>query len=142
VQIAGVEVSGLVATNNNIQFVMPDVQHGQQDLVVLFSYGALTVQEALACQERKQPVFSSWTTKVSDSPVKIYARDIEGIGKVSIFLNGLELAGFRAVNNQDQKLRVLDGAPYLVRTVSLRNGKNQVQVLVDGKTAWSTELIR
>jgi hypothetical protein len=92
VQIAGVEVSGLVATNNNIQFVMPDVQIGQQDLVALSSYGALTVQGALLVQERKQPVFSSWTKKVSDSPVKICVRDIVGIGKVSILLNGLELA--------------------------------------------------
>jgi hypothetical protein len=92
VQIAGVEVSGLVATNNNIQFVMPDVQLGQQDLVVLFSYGALTVQGALLVQERQQPVFSSWTKKISDSQVKLYAKNIVGVGKVQFFFNGKEIA--------------------------------------------------
>jgi hypothetical protein len=135
-QIAGVEVSGLVATSNSIQFLMPDVQIAQQDLVALSSYGALTVQGALVVQERQQPVFSSWTKKVSDSQVKLYAKNVVGAGKVQFFFNGKEIAWVRAIDATDPKLRIAAGSDDLVRTVELNDGKNRFEIKLNGVRVW------
>jgi hypothetical protein len=95
---------------------------------------------AFSDEPEDMPAF--YARQVSETQVKIYAKDIVGIGKVSLKLNGRELGWVRATSNQDRKLRIIDGTAYLVRTGSLRAGSNQIQVLVDGKVAWSTRLSR
>jgi hypothetical protein len=93
-----------------------------------------------ADEPEDMPAF--YARQVSETQVKIYAKDIVGIGKVSLKLNGRELGWVRATSDQDRKLRIIDGTAYLVRTGTLRVGANQIQVLVDGKVAWSTQLAR
>ena len=77
-----------------------------------------------------------FTSKVSDSQVKIYAKDIVGVGKVSFVVDGKEIAWVRAQNNEDKKLRLVGETPYLVRTVDLEPGKNRIEILVEGRRAW------
>jgi hypothetical protein len=109
-------------------------------ILVLLMCSLLVAPPSFADEPEDMPAF--YAKQVSETQVKIYAKDIVGIGKVSLKLNGRELGWVRATSNQDRKLRIIDGTAYLVRTGSLRAGSNQIQVLVDGKVAWSTRLSR
>jgi hypothetical protein len=109
-------------------------------ILVLLICSLLVSPASFADEPEDMPAF--YAKQVSATQVKIYAKDIVGIGKVSLKLNGRELGWVRATSNQDRKLRLIDGTAYLVRTGSLRAGSNQIQVLVDGKVAWSTRLSR
>jgi hypothetical protein len=75
-----------------------------------------------------------WPKKLSDNSIKLYAKNIVGVGKVQFFLNGKEIAWVRAVDETDPKLRKANGFNYLVRTVNLKAGmKNAVEIYVDGE---------
>lgn len=77
-----------------------------------------------------------FTKKISDTQVKVYAKDIVGIGKVQFFVGDREIAWVRATDSEDPKLRTYKGVPYLVRTVILEPGKNRIEIKVDGGRAW------
>lgn len=89
----------------------------------------------------------TWTKRLAGgTQAKLYAKSVIGQGKVSLRLNGKEIAWVRAVDETDPKLRVvtsgpMTGANYLVRTVNLQKGKNVLEVYVDGvrltRTAYS-----
>lgn len=75
-----------------------------------------------------------WPKKLTDNSIKLYAKNIVGVGKVQFFLNGKEIAWVRAVDETDPKLRKANGFNYLVRTVNLKAGqKNAVEIYVDGE---------
>ena len=75
-----------------------------------------------------------WPKKLTDSSVKLYAKNIVGAGKVQFFLNGKEVAWVRAADANDPKLRTANGFQYLVRTVTLKAGmKNVLEIYVDGE---------
>ena len=114
---------------------------GPKDLVITSSAGTLTVQDALtvsaAVEDSSEPVSAvsakGWTKKLNDSSVKIYAKDVVGVGKVQIFFKGKEIAWVRATSAGDTKLRTANGAHFLVRTVELVKGqKNILEVHLDG----------
>jgi hypothetical protein len=68
----------------------------------------------------------------------MYARDVIGAGKVTLRVNGREIAWVRAVDATDPKLNLgpaglKDG---LVRTITLAPGKNALEIFVDGTRIW------
>lgn len=78
-----------------------------------------------------------WTKRNGDN-VKIYAKNIIGLGKVQFFVNGEEIAWIRAADRTDPKLRVITeghmkGASYLVRDKDLSPGKNVFEIYLDGE---------
>lgn len=79
-----------------------------------------------------------WTKLQQDGTVKIYAKDIVGIGKVQFFHNNQEVAWVRAVEATDPKLLKANGAHYMVRTRELVAGKNSFEIYVDGARVWRT----
>jgi hypothetical protein len=83
----------------------------------------------------------AWTKLQSDGTVKMYAKNIVGIGKVQFFHNGGEIAWVRAADALNPKLREANGAYYLVRTRDLLEGKNVFEIYIDGervrRTAYS-----
>ena len=89
---------------------------------------------ALADEPSDVPAF--FTKKVSQNQIKIYAKDIVGIGKVQFMVNEREIAWVRAESASDPKLRIENSFPYLVRTVTLSPGKNRIEIRVDGGRAW------
>lgn len=103
-------------------------------VVVIGLVLGLFAQPALADEPLGGPAF--FTTKVSETEVKIYAKDIVGVGKVSFVANGKEIAWVRAQTPGDSKLRIQNSIPYLVRTVKLLPGKNRIEILVEGMRAW------
>lgn len=78
-----------------------------------------------------------WTKRNGDN-VKLYAKNIIGLGKVQFFMNGEEIAWIRAEDKTDPKLRVITeghmkGATYLVRDRDLPLGKNVFEIYLDGE---------
>jgi hypothetical protein len=74
---------------------------------------------------------------MGDGTAKVWVFDVVGAGKVQIFVNGKEIAWVNATDASDPKL--FNG--YLVRTIELAEGKNIIEVFVDGervrRTAYS-----
>ena len=140
--VTAVEVQGLVVEVNlvgdSLQFVLPaGLTSGRTDLVVISSFGRLTVQGALNIAEGNQSRFASWTKNLGSGDVKMYAKNIVGAGKVQFMLNGQEIAWVRAESISDPKLREANGSHYMVRAVELVQGqKNVLEIYVDGVRAW------
>jgi hypothetical protein len=84
---------------------------------------------------------TAWTKLQADGTAKMYAKNIVGAGKVQFFHNNKEIAWVRAADALNPKLRSAFGAFYLVRTVKLVDGKNVLEVYIDGervrRTAYS-----
>jgi hypothetical protein len=140
--VSSVSIAGLTATvevvAGAILFTIPlGLEAGVYDLRVVSGFGVLVVQDALSVSAGA-PVLSSLpqasSKKISDSEVKVYAKNLVGAGKVQYFVNGLEVAWVRAADSTDPKLRSANGAYYLVRTVELVAGqKNVIEIYVDGE---------
>ena len=94
----------------------------------------LLAPAALADEPADVPAF--FTKKISATQVKVYAKDIVGIGKVQFMVNEQEIAWVRAKSRDDPKLRIENSYPYLVRTVTLSPGKNRIEIRVEGGRAW------
>ena len=94
----------------------------------------LLAPAALADEPADVPAF--FTKKISATQVKVYAKDIVGIGKVQFIVNEREIAWVRAESRGDPKLRIENSYPYLVRTVTLSPGKNRIEIRVEGGRAW------
>jgi hypothetical protein len=82
-----------------------------------------------------------FTKRLSDTEVKIYAKNPVSVGKVQFKVNGRELAWVRAATPSDPKLRLarVNGelVPYLVRTVTLTRGqKSAIEIFVADRRAW------
>jgi large subunit ribosomal protein L40e len=130
-RVAGVEVEGLVVTETELSFIVPNAETGMQSMLVSSAFGLLSVQDALRVLPRVL-VASYWTKKLSDSQVKLYAKNVVGVGKVQFFFNGKEIAWVRAIDATDPKLRTAAGSDYLVRTVNLvAEQKNTIEVFVE-----------
>ena len=110
------------------------------DLVINSSSGTLTHQDAFDIPARTCVDDSStgtWTKNLGSGEVQMNAKNIVGAGKVQFVLNGQEIAWVRATSAADSKLRIANGASYLVRTVDLVEGqKNVLEIYVDGVRAW------
>lgn len=120
-------------------FVVPnDVKPGTFDLGLKGAFGQLTVLAGVKVtsdSSSSQAAVVVWTKKLDDNSAKIYAKNLIGAGKVQFFLNGKEIAWVRAVDGTDPKLRKSNGSSYLVRTVEFADGKNVLEVYVDGVRA-------
>lgn len=141
-QVSSVSISGKSAvatcTDTSCSFTVPaGVSAGLQDLVLLGSHGVLTIQGGIRIElvaAAEEIAVNGWTKKISDSEVKVYAKNLVGAGKVQYFLNGKEVAWVRAADQSDPKLRFANGASYLVRTLTLVEGqKNVIEIHVDGE---------
>jgi hypothetical protein len=116
-----------------------------QDLIAFGSFGSLRVQDAVTTTGLGSLDIEGlkiWTKKISDTQVKIYAKNIVGAGKVQFMFNGREIAWVRAADTANPKLRFAKGFYYLVRTVDLVPGqKNVIEGYVNGerlrRTAYS-----
>ena len=118
------------------------LEPGLKHLVITASTGVLTFRDAFAvfagAEDSQEPASSmalkSWTKKLTDSTVKLYAKNIVRAGKIQFMLNGVEIAWVRATSAEDSKLRTGNGFHYLIRKVDLVKGQKTVfEVYLDGK---------
>ena len=139
-QVTSVSIAGLTATATcteaSCSFVLPaGLGAGTFDLVLVGSHGALSIANAVTVTMDvvTSTEVRAWTKRISDTEVKVYAKDIVGSGKVQFMLGGKEIAWVNAVDETDTKLSFANGFSYLVRTVDLAPGKNRFEILVDGE---------
>ncbi len=135
VEIDGLDCAASVNSDIELDITVPtSLAAGTYDLVVTSSSGKLTVQDGIRVSADSvaplagQDVRPSAKKNELSGEVKVRVFDVVGAGKVQIFVNGKEIAWVNATDAADSKL--FDG--YLVRTVSLVEGKTAIEVFVDG----------
>lgn len=128
IKVGGREVTGLVASSSTLSFTVPQLAAGTYNLEITFAGGEVSVQRALVVNGEP----AVWTKRISNSQAKIYAKNVVGAGKVQFFLNGKEVAWVNAADSRDPKLSSANGFSYLVRTANLKDGKNVLEIKVDG----------
>lgn len=146
--VVGITIDGFVAeissqTHTSLTILIPaGMEPGVKSLDIASSFGTVTMEDMLRLLEPSptEPEISNssdtkgWTKQITDSQVKVYAKDIIGAGKVQFMLNGEEIAWVNADSEQDSKLRFVNGSNYLVRTVNLVEGqKNAIEVYLNGE---------
>jgi hypothetical protein len=137
--VSKIEIGGLAATvtvksDGELEITVPaGLAAGTYDLVVISDSGRLTVQGAIVVSGSAAAVSSGEarpsTKRMPDETAKVWVFDVAGAGKVQILVNGREIAWVRTADSSDPKLT--NG--YLVRTVELAEGKNVIEILVDGE---------
>ena len=126
--IGGVKVSFVVVSATELRVTSGALPLGTQEILAIATDGRASFQLGVGVVEEP----SYWTKNLGNGQAKIYAKNIVGEGKVQFFLNGKEIAWINAIDETDPKLRKANGAVYLVRTVDLKDGKNRLEVKVDG----------
>jgi hypothetical protein len=138
---AGKELRLVSTSASSFTVIVPVLAAGTYSVTITSDYGQLTTQDALVVAP-SIPLYkgpgSFVTRKISDTEIKVYAKDILGLGKVQFFVNGKEIAWARAVDATDPKLRILNKnqaqIPYLVRTISLKE-RVRIEIRVEGQRA-------
>lgn len=146
--VVGITIDGFVAeissqTNTSLTILIPaGMEPGMKSLDIASSFGTVMMEDMLRLLEpsANEPEVANstatkgWTKQITDSQVKVYAKDIIGAGKVQFMLNDEEIAWVKADSERDSKLRVVNGDNYLVRTVNLIEGqKNVIEVYLNGE---------
>lgn len=131
VSINGIEAGVTVNTDGEIEITIPaGLAAGTYDLVITSDSGKLTIQDGITISGSAALGNASGSTKrMVDNTAKVWVFDVAGAGKVQIFVNGKEIAWVRTDDPNDAKLK--EG--YLVRTVELVDGKNVIEIYVDGE---------
>ena len=135
VEIAGLDCQVIVNSAGEIEIVVPTgLASGTYDLVITSDAGKLTVQDAIriagsAVASSPESVRPSSKLGEDSKKVKVRVFNVIGAGKVQIFVNGLEIAWIDAEDASDPKLF----EDYLVRTIELVEGKNAIEVFIDGE---------
>jgi hypothetical protein len=130
--------SGTVILNADLSVPQGEYQLqlvGQSASGGVFTLAFATEIRAVSLQETELEVdleLAVWTKKISDSQVKMYAKNVVGAGKIQFVANDSELAWVKATENLSPKLRSANGFHYLVRTVNLQPGKNSLEFYQDG----------
>lgn len=140
VVVSGVSMS-FSATATELRVTISALEPGSYAIQIRTDYGLLTVQDALEVTleiSLYEGEGSFFTKRISETEIKVYAKDIVGLGKIQFFVNGEELAWVRAADETDPKLRVVvrEGTEvyYLVRTVQL-DERVRIEIRVNGERA-------
>jgi hypothetical protein len=133
VTIDGKDAAVKVNSAGELELTVPaGLAAGSYDLVVNSDSGVLTVQGAIVVSGSAvvaESIAKPSTKLKDDNTVKVWVFDVAGAGKVQVKLNGKEVAWVNTTDANDRKLT--NG--YLVRTLTLSEGKNVIEVFVDGK---------
>ena len=133
IQVAGVdlvldEVSAELITTT----VPAGLALGLQDAELTSDFGKLMIADLIRVVTEEDLGFAAWTSLKGDY-VKVYAKNLVGVGKVQFMHNDKEIAWVRAVDQSNPKLRSANGFSYLVRSVDLLPGKNVFEIYIDGE---------
>jgi hypothetical protein len=134
VSVAGLDANVKVNSAGEIEITVPSsLKPGVYDLVIVSDSGTLTVQDGLRVAAGSSSVGSTSeanpSTKLKeDNTVKVHVFNVVGAGKIQIMLNGEEVAWINTNDPEDSKL--FQG--YLARTLELSDGKNVIEIWVNG----------
>jgi hypothetical protein len=139
--VDGISMEITNLTDGSLTVQIKPLAPGNYSIQLQSDSGTVTVQDALIVTIEIQEYVGPGTfvtKRISDTEIKIYAKDIVSLGKVQFFVNGREIAWVRALDESDPKLRVVvrdgDELYYLVRTVVL-DKRLRIEIKVDGQRA-------
>ena len=122
-------------TGELLAMIPAGIEPGQKDLVVGYGGAEVKVQNSLEVVAAPAALSSSVRagTKRTGDSARIAAHNLVGAGKVQFFFNDEEIAWVRAVDGSDPKLSDHPTGAYLVRTRDLVEGKNVIEVYLNGE---------
>lgn len=139
--VDGISMEITNLTDGSLTVQIKPLAPGNYSIQLQSDTGTVTVQDALIVTIEIQEYVGPGTfvtKRISDTEIKIYAKDMVSLGKVQFFVNGREIAWVRALDESDPKLRVVvgdgDELYYLVRTVVL-DKRLRIEIKVDGQRA-------
>ncbi len=132
--ISGQSTAVISKSATSLTLAIPTgLAQGMHDVVLSYSSTEhITLQSGLIVQDSMKV----WTQLQPDKTVKMYAKNIVGVGKIQFFHNNTEIAWVRATTALNPKLREASGSHYLVRTRELLEGKNAFEIYHDGVRVW------
>jgi len=132
--IAGQSVTIISKTATAITLSVPSgIALGYADVVLSYGSGQIVrLQNALIAED---PI-KVWTQLQADGTVKMYAKNIIGVGKIQFYQDGKEVAWVRATDALNPKLANANGSSYLVRTRETHSGKNRFEIKLNGVQIW------
>lgn len=134
INLGGEDAKVKVISNTELEITIPEVEPGDYQLEVVSNVGVLTIQQQLSVvggvsMQGLQIIIK----RISETQAKIWAKNAVGVGKIQFKVGGREIAWIRAADETDPKLRKVNNLYYLVRTVNLKDGKNALEVYLDGE---------
>jgi hypothetical protein len=120
-----------------LTFTVPELEAGEYSVTGEFNSGTVIFDLGLEIIPSANYAESNvWTKKISDTEVKVYAKNPMGQGKIQFFVDDEEIAWIRAEDETDPKLIKPTDDYYLVRTVELTDSKQAIEIYIDGVRAW------
>lgn len=139
--VADIEMQIVLQSENSISIEISALPAGTYSISLGSASGTTTIADALVVTIdvlQYQGPGNFVTKRISETEIKIYAKDIIDIGKIQFMVNGREIAWVRATEPDDPKLRVVSDESgdvyYLVRTVEL-DQRVRIEILVDNQRA-------
>jgi hypothetical protein len=138
VVVSDVSMTIIAQSDDEITIEISALEPGNYSVELISGNGRITVLDALTVYleintSTEAPNFV--TKRISDTEVKVYAKNAVGIGKVQFIVNGQEIAWVRTTDPQHSKLRtvMLNGeeVSYLVRTVIV-DQKVRIEIRLNG----------
>jgi hypothetical protein len=128
----------------SLKLGLPQLAIGTYDLTLTASFGRLSISDAVrivsgsaVLTPEAEGRFNAWTKlNAPKTQVRVYAKNLIGVGKVQFFVNGREVAWVRAVDETDPKLRRNGDWFYLIRRVELVRPKNVFEIYLNGERVW------
>lgn len=146
VYVDGHKAEIVETAEGHVTIIFPfEMPAGVYDVDLISSYGKLTLQDAFEMKisaTNFDDTFKFWT-RINEEldTVRIYAKDIVGMGKVQFFVDGKEIAWVRAADQSDPKLLMVGPVDYMVRKVDLHEGKNRFEIKLNGVRVWRTTYV-
>ena len=134
--LGGKDAQVLVLSDESLEITVPELIPGEYQIEVLSSFGLLLVQPSVTIASATQDLginVSVSVKRMADNTARIFAKDVVGAGKIQFMLNGREIAWVRATDETDPKLRFANNSYYLVRNRALAEGKNVIEIYIDGE---------
>lgn len=139
--VADIEMQIVLQSENSISIEISALPAGTYSISLGSASETTTIADALVVTIdvlQYQGPGNFVTKRISETEIKIYAKDIIDIGKIQFMVNGREIAWVRATEPDDPKLRVVSDESgdvyYLVRTVEL-DQRVRIEILVDSQRA-------
>jgi hypothetical protein len=133
--LGGLDAKVKVMSSELLEITIPALETGSHQLVVTSSNGVLSVlpRISVGAVGVESMGLQTIVKRISDTQAKVWAKNAVGQGKIQFLVNGKEIAWVRALDESDPKLRFANDAYYLVRTINLTDGKNAIEIYVDGE---------
>lgn len=134
--IGAIEVGFVIVSSTELLVFSEALPAGTHEIIAISDAGQTIYRDGILVKvdDTVDATPRFWTKDLGNGIVKVYAKNVIGIGKVQFFVNGKERAWVNAIDGSDPKLRQAGGFSYLVRSVALSEAsKTRIEIRVNGQ---------